>query len=314
MCGDSSFSRTGRSDLPVISTEAYLNQSHNAEDLGVNWIYTSKCAGKLVAAEQTTPSEPGQQVGVNVINSLTSESFNETAICSVTGNYSAIFNSGTTTSTNSATVDKLNNFQSEFIAAGMSYKVSETNSLQLLATVTGTDYTDRSGLISARSLANKITQDQINLSYTKDINPNLSLVASIGVEGTRPGGFRLTYPTGFEPQYSLAVTWLITPKLTLSPSVSRIATPPTAIIANLQVTESANLGLSYQLTPKISLSTSVSASRITGAVTQSGLTGAILATGQNEHGYAARANLTYAMTPFLAAILSYQYNRTIQTG
>jgi len=152
------------------------------------------------------------------------------------------------------------------------------------------------------------------LSYTKDINPNLSLVASIGVEGTSDRGFSLSYPTGFEPQYSLGITWAMTPKLSLSATAARIATPPTAIIANLQITESANFGFTYQLTPKIALSASASTSLITGAITQSGLTGAILATGQNEHAYGAHANLTYAMTPFLAASLSYQFNRTIQAG
>ncbi len=312
--GGQQFFADGSFGLNRYLDKTYLNQSHNAVDLGVNWTYTSKCAGMLKAAEQTSPSEPGQQVGVNVINSVTAQSFNETAKCSVTGNYAAILNSGTTTSTNSGTADKVNNFQNEFVAAGMSYNVTETNSLQLLATVTGTDYTDRSGLTTTRGLVNKITEDQINLSYVKDINPNLSLVASVGVEGTRDVGFSLTYPTGFEPQYSLAITWAMTPKLSLTASVARIATPPTAIIANLQITESANLGLTYQLTPKISLSGSVNTSRVTGAFTQSGLTGAVLATGQNEHTYGARANLTYAMTPFLGASLSYQYSRTVQAG
>ena len=109
----------------------------------MNWIYGSKCTGQLIASERTAESVPGQQVSVNAINSLTTVAFNETAKCAVTGNYAAIFNFGTTNSSNSAPADQLNNFQSEFVAAGMTYTVSDTNSLQLLATITGTDYTDR---------------------------------------------------------------------------------------------------------------------------------------------------------------------------
>ena len=111
--------------------------------MGVNWVYLSRCAGKLIASEATALSEPGQQVGVNVINSVTSTNFNETSKCIVTGDYSAILNVGTTTSTNSAAEDKFNDFQSEFVAAGMTYNVTQTDSLELLGTLTGTSYNQR---------------------------------------------------------------------------------------------------------------------------------------------------------------------------
>ncbi len=133
-----------------------LNTTHNSADVGVNWIYTSKCSGRLIASEQTAEAEPGQQVSINVINSVTTVAFNETATCAIRGNYSAIFNSGTSSSSNSAAADKLNNFQSEFIAAGMNYTVSDTNSLQVLATITGTDYTNRPQTSNASGLLPEI--------------------------------------------------------------------------------------------------------------------------------------------------------------
>jgi len=120
-----------------------FNFAQNSVDAGVNWTYGAKCTGKLIGAEATSQSLPGQQVGFNVINSVTTTEFNENATCIVTGEYKAIFNSGVSTSTNSAAVDSFNNFQSVFVAAGMSYSVPDTNSLQLLATITGTDYTNR---------------------------------------------------------------------------------------------------------------------------------------------------------------------------
>src|SRR5208282_441485 len=120
-----------------------FNSAHSSVDIGDNFTYGSKCSGTLKASEASSPSIPGQQVGVNVINTLTTTGITENAKCIVTGNYAAIFNSGTTRSTNSSYLDSFNNSQSAFIAAGMTYTVSETNSLQVLATITGTNYNDR---------------------------------------------------------------------------------------------------------------------------------------------------------------------------
>ncbi len=102
-----------------------------------DWTYGSKCSGKLIASEVTSPAVPGFQVGFNVLDVVTTESFNETGTCLISGDYALIVNSGATRSTNSAAIDKINDYESEFIAAGISYTVSKTNSLQFLATVTG---------------------------------------------------------------------------------------------------------------------------------------------------------------------------------
>ena len=234
----------------------------------MNWTYGSKCSGKLIGSEQTSPSQPGFQVGFNVLNVVTTLSFNETATCRITGNYGFIFNSGATKSTNSATIDSVNDFESEFIAGGITYTVSDTNSLQFLTTVTGTNYTARQGLtpqeINTSGLLNNITQDQLGLTYTKNLSPNLELTASAGLVGVRNGSFTLEPASGFEPVYSLTASWKATPKLGLHASVSKTVTPPVSIIANLQVTESANLGLTYTLTPKVEFAAGVQASSSTG--------------------------------------------------
>src|SRR5271165_6694105 len=36
----------------------YLNEAHNSVDAGVNWVYTSKCSGTLIASEITAPTTP----------------------------------------------------------------------------------------------------------------------------------------------------------------------------------------------------------------------------------------------------------------
>ncbi|MBV8455800.1 MAG: hypothetical protein JO122_04205 [Acetobacteraceae bacterium] len=295
--------------------DAALDLYHYSFDGGVNWVLTSRCSGKLVENASKTPSQPTQQVSVNVLNTTTSYGFNETANCGVSRDWGFIFNSGTTTSTNSAAVDKLNNFRNQFVAAGLTYTVAETNILQLLATVTGTNYTDRGPLVNLTGLLSKFTEDQINLSYTRVINTNLSLIGSIGVVGLTNGDFNLGWPSGWQPQYSFSATWSLTPKTRLTASVARIVTPPTSVIGNLQRSETAVLDLRYELTPKVSLG-------VGGAWSLTSGFGGSLPSGQvspsqlgpSSRNYSFHATVGYAMTPFLTGNLSYQYFRQIQAG
>lgn len=297
--------------------KAFLDTMHHAEDAGVNWIYTSRCRGQLIASQQTSPSEPGQQAAVNVQNTASTTAFNETADCGVTGNYSASFNSGRTTSTNTAPADALNNSQEVFVSAGITYTAADTNSLQFLASVTGTNFNNRGLVSNGLGLAREDTVDKLNLAYTKNFDPSLSMVASIGVAGSRESAFSLSLPSGWEPQYSLSLNWTVTPKINLNASVARVVTPPTAIVANLQQNESINAGVAYQLTSKVTLSASVNASRATNAGSQPNsvllVQNSILAL-QNSTSYGARANIAYQMTPFVGLSLSYSYTKTTSNG
>jgi hypothetical protein len=309
-----------------LNNTRYNTQTHGA-DAGVNWTYGSRCSGKLIAAEATTPSQPGalnnqptntiinptNQVGFNVINTTTTISFNETANCGISSNYTGIFNTGTSTSTNSAAADQINNSQATFVAAGISYNVTETNTLELLATVTGTTYPDRSTALNSQGLLNSITEDQVNLSYTKTFSPTFNTIASVGFASSSPGDFNFALPRKLEPQFSFTFNWFPTPKLSFVASVSRVVTPPTAIIANLQVSELISLNAVYALTPKLSLSGGVSASQTSGAFTSVAAT-AIQPLSATTTDYAFRAALAYLMTPFTTATLSFQYNRSVQAN
>ena len=296
----------------------HLNSQANSFDIGDNWTYGHRCSGKLILSERTSPAEPGQQVGFNVQNRLTTISFNETGTCLASGNYAFVLNSGTTRSTNSAAIDKLNDFRSVFVAAGITYTVSETNSLQLLTTVTGIDFTNRQTTVSNVGLFNNITEDQIGLTYTKNFGPNVAVIASGGVVGVRDGSFSLEPASSFEPVYSLSATWAATPKLHLAAALSRTVSPPTSVLANIQVTENANLRLDYSLTPKVLIAATVSASRSSGNF--GGTPGFSTSTpinrvfASNSDYYSANASINYAMTPFVTANLSYTYNKTVQSN
>ena len=140
---------------------ANLNTQHHNLDAGVNWTYTSRCSGRLVVSDTATPSEPTQQVAFNAVNTVTTVMFSQTGKCAITSDYSVIFNSGFGSSKNSAAADRLNNFNDLYVSGGFSYSVAETNTLELLATVTGTDYTDRPLSVTALGLSRNITEDQV---------------------------------------------------------------------------------------------------------------------------------------------------------
>ena len=235
--------------------------------------------------------------------------------CAINGEYSGIFNTGFSESQNSAFLDKANNSQSAFIAAGISYAVSETNSFQVLATVTGTNYSDRGVLLNAATgLNSDITTDSVMATYTKNFSPNLSVVASLGLIGVTYSYLDFAVPRTILPQYSVAVQWAATPRLSLNMSASRSVSTPTAVLSNLQVTESTSAGFSYQVTPKISMSAGLSAGYATGVSTPIVTSGILSVFTSNQKTYGANAAVSYLITPFLNAALSYQFSRAVQSN
>jgi len=292
-----------------------FNSQTNAADIGDNFSYGSKCTGNVRLSEATSPSEPTQQLAVNTINSMRTVSGTENLQCIANGRFSTIFNSGITSSTNSAALDKLNDYRSAFIAAGINYTASDTDSLQILATLTGTDYnTGAQQRSSVTGLLNKLTTDQVMATYTKNVG-QFSLSAQVGVLGVVDNEFfSFRYPRTILPQYSLNARWSVSPKLQAYVLASRLASAPTTIISNLQLTETAGAGVTYQWTPKISIGANLQISYNTAAGTPSTTTALFGQLGASQKTYSAGANVAYAITPFLAANLSYQYYRSLQAN
>ena len=284
-----------------------FNSAHSSADIGDNFTYGSECKGSLRASEASAPSQPGQQVGFNVINTVTTVALNENAQCVVTGEWSGVFNSGTTVNKNSALTDKPNDYQSVFVAAGMNYSVSETDSLQALATITGIDYTNRQ-TSGQTGLLSKLTTDQVTATYTKNFGPDIAVSAQIGLIGVEDGNFSLGIPRTILPEYSLSLQWAATPKFSFNASLSRQASPPTSVVSNLQITESASAGITYHWTPKISLAGNLSTSDASSSV------GSVAtAASRNIKSYGAGLKLGYTISPFFASELSYEYTKTVQS-
>ena len=291
----------------------FYNSGHSSVDLGDNFAYGSKCNGSARLSEVSAPSQPGQQLSFNAVNTLTTLSANETLKCVINGAYAWVFNSGLTRSNNSAYLDKANNFQSAFVAAGISYTLPDANSIQVLATLTGTNYTDRGILLNATGLVNDFTTDQIMATFTRTMGA-VSLNASFGVVGVENSYFSLAAPHSLLPQYSVSLQWTVTPKLGWTVSASRSISPPTSVVSNLQNTESASTALTYQWTPKVSLTTGLSASYSTGVATPVVTQGVFGVLTSSQRSYSGNAAVNYSITPFLTANLSYQYTKTLQAS
>lgn len=305
-----------------------INQSASISDR----YQTSKCTGTLNLSEQTAPSQPGQQIGINYVNSTTTIAASAGTNCALNSNYSATLNTGLSSSTNSSSgvffnnatssttnplfnpnVDQTADYQSAFITAGINYSVSDTNTLGLTATMTGNNYNNRGDTLNSFGLVNKITTDSLSATYTRTFSPNFSMSVQLGILGAIANDFFSSrVPTAYQPQYSVTAQWSPTPKLSFSAAVSRSASTPTSIISNLQVSESGSASVNYQWTPKVAVGASVSTSYSFGALTPQETNQAFGFFASAQRTYSAGAHLAYSITPFLAANLSYSYYRSLQ--
>ena len=199
------------------------------------------------------------------------------------------------------------------VAAGIEYTNSLSN-LTALATITETDYSNRSaatslpGLAAISGLSSTFVEHDVSLTYVRIIDPNLSVTGQIGLTGAGTE-FTPALPRTLLPHYSAMIAWAITPKLSLTASAAKTIAPPTTLVANSQLSYTTQFKLSYQATPKITITAGASAG-YTSAVFSPGL-GTIFATGAQDL-YSAQASLTYTMTPFLVATLTASYNETVQ--
>jgi hypothetical protein len=276
---------------------------------GDNWTLTSRCAGNLGVTLSKSPAAITELVATGV-NYVTSTALNETGNCAVSNGFSLLFNSSLTRDTNSNPIDAVNNTRTAMIEAGIEY-AKGPSTLTVLAGVSDTNYTDRTAATTALGLATEVDFHRFTLSYTRQINPNLSVTGLIGLVGVT-NAFTLGLPKTLLPVYTLSASWAFTPKLTLTASGSRTIAPPTTIIANAEISYDATMNLTYQVTPKVGLTLGGSAGYSTGAFTP-GVTGAVLSpffVGASNF-YTATAGLTYAMTPFLSAGLSASYTERV---
>jgi len=223
--------------------------------------------------------------------------------------YSLVFDSGISEVTNSNALNGLNNGRTDMLAAGIEY-AQGPDSLTGMATISDSNYSNRGAVVNTLGLANTVVYHSFNLTYARQIDDDLSVTGAVGLVGVT-NAFTLGLPKTLLPTYSLAGTWTITPKLTLSATGSRGVIPPTTVIANAETTYQAALTLAYEVTPKITVSANLSTGYSLAAFTP-GLVGTISSTFvTTQKYYAATATMSYAMTPFISAALTATYTDRI---
>jgi hypothetical protein len=275
---------------------------------GDSWNLTSRCSGNLGIVLNKSPSTLLTTLAGTGVNYATTTAFNGTGKCGVSNGFSLLFNSGWTDITNSNPVDAVNNSRATMLSAGVEY-AKGPSTVTLLASNAYTIYS-RSEAEVATGLSDVTDFHIFSLSYTREININLSVNGLVGLVGTTDA-FTLGLPRTLLPIYTLGTTWAVAPKVTLNASASRTISPPTTIIANAQTDYTAQMSLSYALTPKVGVNVGGSIGYTTGAFTAfaptAGTSLAPTLTSASNF-YNANVGLSYAMTPFLTAGLNASYS------
>ena len=83
------------------------------------------------------------------------------------------------------------------ISAGIEYAKGNSD-LTALATISDTNYANRSAALNALGLANTVVFHNFNLTYTRQINPNLSVTGQLGLVGVT-NAFTLGLPKTLLP-------------------------------------------------------------------------------------------------------------------
>jgi len=229
--------------------------------------------------------------------------------CAVSNGYSLIFNSGWTKVNNSNALNAVNNSDTVMLAAGIEY-AKGPDTLTALATSSDANYGQRNLLINVAGLSNVVDYHNFNLTYNRQVNPDLSFTGQVGLVGVT-SQFSLGLPKTLLPTYSLSATWAITPKVGLTMNASRSVAPPTTIIANAETSYLATASLTYQATPKLSFATTGAISYSTAAFTPGGAGTVFTPYLTATNVYTATATMTYTMTPFISAALAAVFSERV---
>jgi hypothetical protein len=290
-----------------------LNNSQYSFDGGVNWNLTSRCSGRLVAAANKYQTPIEEQVGAGV-NTVRTESANETAKCRLTANVSAILDSGWSSTRNSQVVSSANNNTAAFVRGGLEYAATHVDTFQVLATFTDRRFTERSGPVTATAgLANQVDQADYLIRYERLFSAKLTFDGSVGLSEITPSSSVSAVPTSARtvPVYSASLLWNATPKLSFGLAAARSVGSPTSVIANAEILDSRSLTVDYLFSPKLSFQAGLAqsnsnASSVGGVNTRIGVINQ-LTVQNNQRSISTFVKAFYRMTPFLSVTASYRY-------
>ena len=301
-------------------TDTALNAQNYSINGGVDFNLADRCTGRLVAGLDQHQAALDETAGFGV-NNTKSESFNETARCSLTGHITGLFNSGVSRSdntgvaalANTALSFGLNNYTQHYVAAGLEYNLSGLDTLRGIATFTTRDFDNRASS-SGLGLASETQQQDYIFSYQRTLSAKLDFSASGGISvfsnNTAGSG------DSVEPVYSFQINYRPTRKIGATLAISKSVGAPQDVIADVQSSEVQSASVSYTFSPKININAAVSRSTTTNPTlsTLPTLAGGLPFVFGNSESKTASVVVNYNATPLMTATAGYTYTERTDTS
>jgi hypothetical protein len=281
--------------------DAGLNSSNYSLNGGMEWVFTDRCSGTLVASDRQTQA-PIEELTSFTVNNIRTDAFNESAKCKLSDHINVVLNSGISRSNNSLDTLIVNDFNQKFVAGGLEYDYGELNTIGVKTTLTNTDYVNRSPA-TAPGLATTLDQKAYEVYYHRVLSAKLEVDATAGVTQTTVSS-PVESSTSTAPTYSVKATWSATPKLVFSALLSQSVAPPQDIVADFEKTRTESLTVSYLFSPKLTFAWTLGLSTLNNP-TVSGVGGSPILVNQRLAFSDLKA--IYQVTPLLNATGEYRY-------
>lgn len=285
-----------------------LDASNYALNGGIDWVFTSRCSGRLIAStsQVQAPIEELTSYSNNNINTVAGR---ESAKCQVADNVNVIGDSGLSKITNSLGSQIVNDYDQYYLRGGLEYSLAALNTLGAKVTYTNSDYVNRS-VVTTPGLATGLEQTEYAFYYRRLLTPKLEFDGTFGfTESTT------TSPLGSssftKPTYSATLKWQATPMLFINVTTAATIAPPQNIIADYERIQTNSLSATYLYSPKLTFSGAVGQSHITNP-TSSGVGASPIL--QDQRLWYTELRTNYALTPLTNLAFQYRYtNRKDET-
>jgi hypothetical protein len=268
---------------------------------GLDWVFTERCAGRLVATARQVQAPIEELTSFNN-NDIETVSGKETAKCRLNENFNVTFDSGLSRTRNSLGNLKVNDNEQFFLRGGIEYSLAELNTIGARVGYTDTDYVNRSATLTP-GLATGLEQTDYAFYLRRTLTPVLEFDGSIGFTESKTIS-PLSTTSFTKPTYAAALRWQATPVLFITASWAQTIAPPQNIIADFERIRTESISATYIYSPVLSFTGSLGQSRIENP-TSSGVAATTLLRDQTLWFADLRAN--WQITPLTSAMFQYRY-------
>lgn len=268
---------------------------------GLDWVFTSRCAGRLIATARQVQS-PMEELTSFSNNNVKTVSAKETAKCSVADHVNVIADSGVSRTTNSLGSLTANDYDQYYLRGGLEYSLAELNTIGAKVTYTKSDYFNRSPLTNP-GLATDLEQTEYALYLRRFLTPKLEFDGSLGF--TESTATSPTLSSSFtKPTYSATLRWFATPKLLIAATTAASVSPAQTIVADYQRVRTDSVSATYLYSPKLSFTAAVGQAHLSNP-TSSGV--AVSPFLREQKSYYTEFRTNYQITPLTSAMFQYRY-------